>query len=110
MRDNNGLGGETMSNNVLWMLQSMTIDQLKNEIDKTIDIYLCLSHDLLVNNLYGKSASNDEIQVLKNKLLEPIILFTLFLGENYDNIEEIEKKNEIILSFCNTFYITNSLK
>ena len=33
MRDNNGLGGETMSNNVLWMLQSMTIDQLKKEID-----------------------------------------------------------------------------
>lgn len=33
MRDNNGLGGETMNNNVLWMLQSMTIDQLKKEID-----------------------------------------------------------------------------
>ena len=80
-----------------------------NNCDKTIDVYLCLSHDLLVNNLYGKSASNDEIQVLKNKLLEPIILFTLFLGDNYDNIEDIDKKNEIILSFCNTFYITNSL-
>ena len=90
--------------------KELIIDTVKNEIDKTIDIYLCLSHDLLVNNLYGKSASNDEIQVLKNKLLEPIILFTLFLGENYDNIEEIEKKNDIVLSFCNTFYITNSLK
>ena len=33
MRDNNGLGGETMNNNVLWMLQSMTIDQLKKEVD-----------------------------------------------------------------------------
>lgn len=33
MRDNNGLGGGTMNNNVLWMLQSMTIDQLKKEID-----------------------------------------------------------------------------
>ena len=33
MRDNNGFGGETMNNNVLWMLQSMTIDQLKKEID-----------------------------------------------------------------------------
>ena len=89
--------------------KELIIDTVKNEIDKTIDVYLCLSHDLLVNNLYGKSASNDEIQVLKNKLLEPIILFTLFLGDNYDNIEDIDKKNEIILSFCNTFYITNSL-
>ena len=33
MGDNNGLGGGTMNNNVLWMLQSMTIDQLKKEID-----------------------------------------------------------------------------
>ena len=89
--------------------KELIIDTVKNEIDKTIDVYLCLSHDLLVNNLYGKSASNDEIQALKNKLLEPIILFTLFLGDNYDNIEDIDKKNEIILSFCNTFYITNSL-
>ena len=33
MRDNNDLGGGTMNNNVLWMLQSMTIDQLKKEVD-----------------------------------------------------------------------------
>lgn len=33
MRDNNDLGGEAMNNNTLWMLQSMTIDQLKKEID-----------------------------------------------------------------------------
>ena len=33
MRDNNGHGGGTMNNNVLWMLQSMTVDQLKKEID-----------------------------------------------------------------------------
>ena len=33
MRDNSGLGGETMNNNVLWMLQSMTVNQLKKEID-----------------------------------------------------------------------------
>ncbi len=33
MRDNNDLGGGTMNNNVLWMLQSMTVDQLKKEID-----------------------------------------------------------------------------
>ena len=36
MRDNNDLGGETMNNNALWMLQSMTIDQLKKEIDNNI--------------------------------------------------------------------------
>lgn len=90
--------------------KELIIDTVKNEIDKTIDVYLCLNHDLLINNVYGKSASNDEIQVLKNKILEPLVLFTLFLGNNYDGIEEIEKKNEIILSFCNTFYITNNLK
>ena len=90
--------------------KELIIDTVKNEVDKTIDVYLCLNHDLLVNNVYGKSASNDEIQVLKNKLLEPVVLFTLFLGDNYDNLEDIEKKNEVILSFCNTFYITNHIK
>lgn len=83
------------------------VDVVKNEVEKSINVYLCLNHELLVNNLYGKTVSNDEIQVLKNKLLEPIILFTLFLGENYDNIESIDEKNKIIMSFCNTFYITN---
>lgn len=90
--------------------KELIVDTVKNEVDKKIDLYLCLNHDLLVNNLYGKSANNDEIQVLKNQLLEPIILFTLFLGDNYDKIESNDKKNEIILSFCNTFYITNRLK
>ena len=33
MRGNNDLGGGTMNNNALWMLQSMTIEQLKKEID-----------------------------------------------------------------------------
>ena len=33
MRDNNDLGGGTMNNNVLWMLQFMTVNQLKKEID-----------------------------------------------------------------------------
>ena len=33
MSDNNDLGGGAMNNNALWMLQSMTIDQLKKEID-----------------------------------------------------------------------------
>lgn len=88
--------------------KELIVDTVKDEKNKSITIYLCLNHDLLINNVYGKSTSNDEIQLLKNKLLEPIVLFTLFLSENYDNIEEIDKKNEIILSFCNTFYITNN--
>ncbi len=87
--------------------KELIIETSKNIVDKKIDIMLCLNHDLLVNNIYGKTSSNDEIQVFKNLLLEPIILFTLFMGENYDNIEDIDKKNELILSFCNTFYITN---
>lgn len=33
MRDNNACGGENMNDNVLWLLQSMTIEQLKKEID-----------------------------------------------------------------------------
>lgn len=90
--------------------KELIIETSKNIVDKKIDIMLCLNHNLLVNNIYGKTSSNDEIQVFKNQLLEPIILFTLFMGENYDNIEDVDKKNDLILSFCNTFYITNMNK
>ena len=86
--------------------KELIIDISKNLIDKKITVFLCLNHELLVNNIYGKTTSNDEIQQIKNQLLQPLILFSLFLGENYDNLENIEKKNEIILSFCNTFYIS----
>lgn len=90
--------------------KELIIETSKNIIDKKIDIMLCLNHELLVNNIYGKSSSNDEIQIFKNQLLEPIILFTLFMGKNYDEIEDINKKNDVILSFCNTFYISSTNK
>lgn len=87
--------------------KELIVETSKNISEKKIDIMLCLNHDLLVENIYGKTSSNDEIQVFKNQLLEPLILFTLFMGENYDNLDDVNKKNELILSFCNTFYITN---
>lgn len=90
--------------------KELIVDISKNTQDKRIDVYLCLNHELLVNNIYGKTSSNDETQTIKNQLLQPIILFSLFLGESYDVIESTEKKNNLILSFCNTFYITNMKK
>lgn len=86
--------------------KELIIDVIKNEVDKNIKIYICLNHELLKNNIYGRSTSEDEVANIKNKLVEPLTLFTLFQGEKYDNLE-VEDKNKIALSLCNTIYITS---
>ena len=86
--------------------RELIVDVEKNKEDKSITVYLCLNHDLLVDNIYGRTSNTDEVERIKNELLQPLTLFALFLDNEYDEIESIEKKNDIILSFCNTFYIS----
>lgn len=86
--------------------KELIVESVKNSVDKKIDVLMCLNHEVLIDGIYGKSTNSDEVQVFKNRLVQPLALFTLFMGENYDNIEDNDKKNELILSFCNTLYVT----
>jgi len=85
--------------------KELIIDVIKNEVEKNIRIYICLNHELLKNNIYGRSTSEDEVANIKNKLVEPLTLFTLFQSEIYDDLN-IEDKNKTALSLCNAIYIT----
>lgn len=89
--------------------KELIVDIAKNEIDKTLSLYICLNHDLLINNVYGKTANNDEMQRIKNELIKPLVFFVLFMDDNYDKIE-IEKKNQTILSFCKSYYLSKMVK
>jgi len=69
-----------------------------------------LDSDQLRSEVYGLSASSDEISKTKNKIIKPIVLFSLFYGEFYDAIEKDDEKNRVILSFIKAFVSTMDAK
>lgn len=89
---------------------TLICDLARDKINKKIDIKLCLDSDQLRSEVYGITASSDDISKIKNKIIKPIVLFTLFYGENYDNLEEDESKNKLILSFVKSFISSTNLK
>lgn len=82
---------------------TLICDVARDQINKKIDIKLCLDSDQLRSEVYGLSASSDEISKIKNRIIKPIVLFCLFYGDLYDNIEMDEAKNKVILSFIKAF-------
>lgn len=74
-------------------------DVVKNEIDKKVDIYLCLGTDQIKSEIFGFSTSDEKINEIKMKIIQPICLFVLFMDKSYDLIEKAEEKNKIILNF-----------
>lgn len=82
---------------------TLICDVARDTTNKKIDIKLCLDSDQLRSEVYGLSSSSDEISKIKNRIIKPIVLFALFYGDYYDNIEEDEDKNRVILSFIKAF-------
>ena len=75
----------------------------RDTINKKIDVKLCLDSDQLRSEVYGISASSDEISKIKNRIIKPLALFSLFLGDSYDNIEKDEDKNNLMISYIKAF-------
>jgi len=73
-------------------------DIAKNADARKIDVNLCLEGDELRKEVYGFNASNDEISELKNRIIKPIVLFALFMEEEYDRINVADERNKIIIS------------
>lgn len=82
---------------------TLICDVGRDQVNKKISIKLCLDSDQLRSEVYGLSTSSDEISSIKNRIIKPIILFALFYGGLYDNIELDEEKNRLILSFIKAF-------
>ncbi len=74
-------------------------DVIKNEIEKKVDIYLCLGTDQMKSEIFGFSTSDEKINEIKMKIIQPICLFALFMDKSYDSIEKPEEKNKMILNF-----------
>lgn len=74
-------------------------DVIKNEVEKKVDIYLCLETDQMKSEIFGFSTSDEKINEIKMKIIQPICLFALFMDKSYDSIEKPEEKNKMILNF-----------
>ena len=79
--------------------QELICDVVKDEIEKKVDIYLCLGKDQMKTEIFGFSASNEKINEIKMKIIQPICLFVLFMNKRYDAIDNPEDKNRIIIDF-----------
>lgn len=74
-------------------------DVIKNDVEKKVDIYLCLGTDQMKSEIFGFSTSDEKINEIKMKIIQPICLFVLFMDKSYDSIEKPEEKNKMILNF-----------
>lgn len=82
----------------------------KNFVDKEIQVALCLNTDELSSEVYGNSASADQISSIKKNLIGPVALFGLYLGDYYDRIQADEDKNKIMLSFIKSIVFSDIKK
>lgn len=65
--------------------------------DNGIVVNYCMEHACLDSLFYGMSQNDMDTKRLS--LHKPMILFTLLLKDNYDKIESIEEKNNIIIAY-----------
>lgn len=102
-KDNNSPTKGLELNIIIVNEATLICDVARDQVNKKIDVKLCLDSDQLRSEVYGLSASSDGISKIKNLIIKPIVLFSLFYGEFYDNLELDEDKNRLILSFIKSF-------
>lgn len=76
------------------------IDIHTNKEEKRIVVSICLSHELLQKHVW-RTVQNKE--AMRDALIEPLSLFVLFMGEQYDQLQSVDDKNNIALSFCKSY-------
>lgn len=89
--------------------QELICDISKNKETGSIIANLCLETDDMVSDVYGFNSAAEKIKETQSKIIKPIVLFTLFMGESYDSIESANKKNKLIVSFVRSFLTSSQL-
>ena len=60
-----------------------------------------------MKSVYGK-ATTDAVNNFKNYIIMPLVLYVLFLGDMYELNEDIEEKNNTVIAFVKTMFISYS--
>lgn len=89
--------------------QELICDISKNKETGSIIANLCLETDDMVSDVYGFNSAAEKIKETQSKIIKPIVLFALFMGESYDSIESANEKNKLIVSFVRSFLTSSQL-
>lgn len=79
--------------------QELIMDLARIEEEKKIIISYNNVHPMLYDQIYGKHTKESELKDITDRYLLPTIMFVLFMGERYENIEEMLDKNQLIVDF-----------
>ncbi len=90
----------------LVMEQAEICDIAKDEKEHKILAKLCLDSDIMTEKIYGYNMSAEQIKETQTKIIKPIVLYTLFLGDIYDEIDDADRKNEMVISHIRSLMAT----
>lgn len=77
----------------------LIIDLARNEEEGKIIVTYNNVHQLLYDQVYGKQAKESDLKEVTDRYLKPVILFILFMGDAYENIEKEVDKNQMVVNF-----------
>lgn len=78
--------------------QEEICDISKNTTENKILAKLCLESDIMTEKIYGYNTSAENIKETQARIIKPIVLYALFLGDLYEEIDDVDKKNQMIIS------------
>ena len=73
-------------------------DIVKDYNKRQINIYLCMDHEFLKNEIYSYFDSNNKIELAKKRLIEFLAHFVLAYENEYSE-KTLDAKNDLILAF-----------
>ncbi len=76
-------------------------DVVESKSEKKLIVYICTSHDIF-KSLFG-NLTESQLNEKRKKLISPIALFTLYLSKDYTQMENVEKKNNLVSSLIKSF-------
>ena len=79
--------------------KELIMDLIKNDEDKSFTVNLCLTHELMQNEIYSRIKGTD-IASFQRFIIEPITKFVLGLEAGYTGIEQSEDKNKMMIAYC----------
>ena len=77
----------------------LIIDLSKNEEENKVSVIYNNVHQMLYDQVYGKHAKESDLKEVTDRYLKPVILFILFMGDTYENIENEVDKNQMVVNF-----------
>ena len=79
--------------------QELIIDLARNDEESKIIVTYNNVHEMLYDQVYGKHAKESDLKEVTDRYLKPVILFILFMGDKFENMESTVDKNQMVVNF-----------